>query len=78
MPELEFKLKTVAQILEDGTLAVEALGFSGTNVLSDSPRRANEALRVRARELIRLTPAFRLHQQAPLAVLACVFQQDGS
>lgn len=65
MPELVFKLKTVAQILEDGTLAVEALGFPGTNALSDSPRRANEALRARAADLLRLAPPYQLHRQAP-------------
>lgn len=65
MPELEFKLKTVAQILEDGTLAVEALGFPETNVLSDSPRRADDALLARVRVVVRLVTAFRLHQRAP-------------
>ena len=63
MPELEFKLKAVAQILEGGAVAVEALGFPETNSVADSPKRAMEALRSRVRELLSRTAVFQWHQR---------------
>lgn len=63
MPELQFKSKTVARILEGGVVVAEALGLPETNAAADSRKRAIEALRERVRAGLGRTPAFRLHER---------------
>ncbi len=48
MPELQFKSKTVARILEGDVVVVEALGLPETSAAAESEKRAVEALLERA------------------------------
>ena len=67
MPETEFKLPTLTQVLDDGTLLAEALCADGHSFCDDSPDRPAQGLSNRLKRAFEAENIWKLHRHSPAA-----------